>query len=190
MSRKLKLQVQISIDGFIAGHNGEMDWIQWNWGDDIKKYVAELTDSIDTIIMGRKLAQGFIPHWSKVAENPNNSEYEFAKKMIDPPKYIFTKTLENIEWPNTILLKGELQIEVNRMKDRLGKDIIVYGGAEFVSNLIKEELIDELHLFVNPTAIGKGLPIFNQLTKTQKLKLIDSRTFNCGINLLAYRLEK
>ena len=72
--RKLKLQVQMSIDGFIAGPNGEMDWMNVNWGDDINNYVANITEPIDTIVLGRKLAEGFIPYWAGVAANPDNPE--------------------------------------------------------------------------------------------------------------------
>lgn len=189
MSRKLKLQVQISVDGFIAGENGEMDWMTWNWGDDIKNYVKELTDSMDTIILGRKLAEGFIPHWLAIAEDPKNPEYEFGKQMTDPHKVIFTKTLDNVEWKTTELAKGNLVEEINRLKSQNGKDIIVYGGAEFVSNLIKEGLIDELHLFVNPAAIGKGMSIFNKLDQKQDLILFHSQAFDCGINVLSYSLK-
>ncbi|MCB0753781.1 MAG: dihydrofolate reductase [Ignavibacteriae bacterium] len=189
MGRKLKLQVQISIDGFIAGPNGEMDFFTWNWSNDIKKYVTELTNSMDTIILGRKLAQGFIPHWLTIAENINNPEYEFGKQMTDPRKIIFTKTLDNVDWKTTELAKGDLVQEINKLKNESGKDIIVYGGAEFVSNLLKESLIDELHLFVNPVAIGKGLPIFQNLDKKQEFKLLHTQAFDCGINVIAYKLK-
>lgn len=190
MNRKLKLQVQISIDGFIAGPNGEMDWLQWNWSDDIKKYVAELTDSIDTIILGRKLAEGFIPHWQNIASDPNSPEFEAGNIFSDTPKVVFSKTLKDSIWDRTVLAKGSLADEVNKLKSEYGKDIITYGGAEFVSNLFKEKLIDELHLFVNPTAIGNGMPIFKDLTKNQNFSLIHSQAFKCGINLLTYELKE
>ena len=189
MSRKLKLQIQMSVDGFIAGPNGEMDFMTWNWGDDIKNYVGELTNSMDTIILGRKLAQGFIPHWLSVAEDPNNPEYPFAKLMTDPRKVIFTKTLDKVEWKTTELAKGNLTEEINKLKNENGKDIIAYGGAEFASNLIKEGLIDELHLFVNPVAIGKGMSIFKAINEKQDFKLLHSQSFDCGINVLAFSLK-
>ncbi len=190
MGRKLKLQVQISIDGYIAGPNGEMDFMTWTWGDDIKNYVTELTSSMDTIILGRKLAQGFIPHWLAVGEDPKSPEYEFARKMTDPRKIIFTKTLDSVTWKTTELAKGDLVEEINKLKYEAGKDIIVYGGAEFVSNLIKEGLIDEFHLFINPVAVGNGLPIFKALSDKQNFKLLHSKAFDCGINVLAYELKK
>ena len=109
--------------------------------------------------------------------------------MTDPRKIIFTKTLDKVEWKTTELAKGNLAEEINKLKNENGKDIIAYGGAEFVSNLIKEGLIDELHLFVNPVAIGKGMPIFQELNKKQDFKLLHSQAFDCGINVLAYSLK-
>ena len=189
MSRKLKLQMQMSVDGYIAGPNGEMNFMTWNWGDDLKKYVAELTNSMDTIILGRKLAEGFIPHWLAAGEDPSNPEYEFAKKMTDPRKIIFTKTLDSVDWKTTELAKDNFIEVINKLKNETGKDIIVYGGAEFVSNLIKKGLIDELHLFINPVAIGKGLSIFKNLKEKQDFKLLNSQSFECGINVLVYGLK-
>lgn len=106
--RKLKLQVEISIDGFISGPNGEMDWLEWNWDDKLKEYVADLTEPVDCIILGRKLAEGFIPHWANVAINPDDQEFTAGKKFTDTRKVVFTKTLEKSEWDNTVLAKGDL----------------------------------------------------------------------------------
>lgn len=179
--RKLKLQVQITVDGFVGGLNGEMDWISMNWGDDIKKYVGNLTDSVDTILLGRKLADGFILYWTSI--KPDNPDYPFACNMVNKPKVVFTKTLENHSGANTSLAKGELTEEVGKLKKQDGKGIIVYGGASFVSSLIKNNLIDEYHLFVNPAVIGKGLAIFNELGDRMNLKLVQSQTFDCGISV-------
>ncbi|MFA6596247.1 MAG: dihydrofolate reductase family protein [Ignavibacteriaceae bacterium] len=184
--RKLKLQVQMSIDGFIAGQNGEMDWMVWDWDDEIKKYVSEITEPVDCILMGKNLAAGFIPYWKNVASNPDDLQYQFGKKMTDTPKVVFTKTLDKSEWNNTVLAKGDLIEEVNNLKQQNGKDIIVYGGATFVSSLIKAGLIDEYNLFVNPTAIGAGMPIFKELDMKQNFTLKKAIAFECGIALLQY----
>ena len=119
--RKLKLQVQITVDGYIAGPNGEMDWMVWDWDDALKNYVTAITTPVDCIILGRKLAQDFIPHW---AANP---EQEGANKMNDTAKVVFTKTLDKSEWPNTVLAKGNLVDEIIQLKKQPGKDIIVYA---------------------------------------------------------------
>ncbi|MBC8047892.1 MAG: dihydrofolate reductase family protein, partial [Fimbriimonadaceae bacterium] len=103
---------------------------------------------------------------------------------------VFTKTLDEPEWDNTVLAKGELADEINKLKEQDGKDIIVYGGATFVSALIKEGLIDEYHLLINPTVIGNGMPIFKKLDSKQDLTLIRSKSFQCGIVLLNYELKR
>ncbi len=186
--RKLKLQVQMSIDGFIAGPNGEMDWMAWNWDDALKNYVSELTASMDTILLGRKMAGGFIGHWSNTVSNTEDPSYAFGKIMMDTPKVVFTQTLDRSEWPNTVLAKGGLAEEVKKLKNQEGKDIIVYGGASFDASLIKEGLIDEFHLFINPSIIGNGLSIFKEVTDKQNLKLVKSIAFDCGIVVLHYTL--
>jgi dihydrofolate reductase len=184
--RKLKLQVQMTLDGFIAGINGEMDWITWNWDEELKNYVIELTETIDCILLGRVLAQGFIPHWSAKAANLETAEF-FDHKMNDTPKVVFSKTLETIEWENTILASGDFVEEITNLKQQNGKDMIVYGGANFVANLIRFNLIDEYHLFVNPTAIGNGMSIFKNLEEKLKLNLVKSTAFECGIVVLCYK---
>ena len=140
----------MSVDGYIAGPNGEMDWmVTWNWDDKLKKYVDELTQSVDTILLGRKMTNGFISYWSDVMSKPDDPEYMFAKKLIETPKIVFSKTLEKSEWINTEISKGDLRTEIIRIKNQQGRDIIVYGGASFDSSLIKEKLIDEFYLFIN-----------------------------------------
>jgi dihydrofolate reductase len=184
--RKLKLQMQVSVDGYISGPNGEMDWMTWSWDDEIKKYVTDITEPVDCIILGRKLAQGFIPHWTLAASNQENPEHEFAKKMTDTQKVVFTKTLDKSNWDNTILAKDDIVDEIHALKNQKGNDIIVYGGGTFVSALIKAGLIDEYHIFVNPAAIGKGVPLFKDLDKRRDLTLKKSIAFPCGIVVLYY----
>jgi dihydrofolate reductase len=188
--RKLKLQVQMSVDGYIAGPNGEMDWLVWNWDDKLKEYVNGLTESVDTILLGRKMTEGFISYWSDVMTKPDDPWYAFAKRMIEIPKVVFTKTLNKSQWVNTDIATGDLTDEVNKLKRREGKDIIVYGGASFDSSLIKAGLIDEFHLFVNPAAIGNGMTIFKELNEMLKFTLAKSITFDCGVVLLRYEPKR
>ena len=188
--RKLKLQVQMSVDGYIAGPNGEMDWMVWNWDDKLKEYVNELTEPVDSILLGRKMTEGFISYWSDVMTKPDNPDYAFAKKMIEIPKVVFTKTLNKSDWVNTDIATGDLTDEINKLKNQNGKDIIVYGGASFDSSLIKAGLIDELHLFVNPAAIGNGMTIFKDLNEMQKFTLVKSIAFDCGIVALHYEPKR
>jgi dihydrofolate reductase len=184
----------MSVDGYIAGPNGEMDWmVEWNWDDKLKKYVDELTQSVDTILLGRKMTNGFISYWSDVMNKPDDPEYMFAKKLIETPKIVFSKTLDKSEWINTEISKGDLRTEIIRIKNQQGRDIIVYGGASFDSSLIKEKLIDEFYLFINPVTVGTGMSIFKDLNDIQKFTLIESIesiAFDCGIVLLHYETMK
>jgi dihydrofolate reductase len=185
--RKLKLQVQVSIDGYISGSNGEMDWMNFDWSDDIKKYVDEITKPVDTILLGKNLAMGFIPHWSAVANDKDNPEQEAGITYTRIPKIVFSKTLYKSEWENTEIENGDFVEKINSLKQQSGNDIIVYGGGRFVSSLIKEKLIDELHLFINPAILGKGIPIFQDVNTVQQLNLISSKYFDCGIIVLVYK---
>jgi dihydrofolate reductase len=186
--RKLKLQVQISIDGCIAGPNNEMDWLI----RDIKnlKYIHGIAESVDTILMGRKMVDEFIPYWTDVMNKPGDPMYTFAKKMIEIPKVVFTKTLNKSDWVNTELAKGDIKDEVTKLKYQKGKDILVYGGASLDSSLIKENLIDEFYLFVNPIVMGNGKNIFKDIKEIQKLTLIESKVLDYGLVLLHYEVKK
>lgn len=188
--RKLKLQVQMSIDGFIAGPNGEMDWLVFDWDNEINQYVKELTEPVDCIVLGRKLAQGFIPHWAGVAANPEAPDFAAGQKFSGTPKVVFTKTLEKSDWEHTVLAKGDLVDEITKLKKQAGGDMIAYGGGTFVSSLIKANLIDEYHLFVNPAAVGRGMSIFGELEGRLALKLKRSLSFPCGIVVLCYVPQK
>jgi dihydrofolate reductase len=186
--RKLRLQVQISVDGCIAGPNNEMDWLVWD--DKYIKYINDITESVDTIIMGRKMVDGFIPFWTEVMNKPDDPMNAIAKKMIEIPKIVFTKTINKSRWINTDIATGDLKDEITKLKNQNGGDIIVYGGVSFDSSLIKEKLIDEFYLFVNPVAIGNGKTIFKDLEVIQKLTLIESKVFDCGLVLLHYEVKK
>jgi dihydrofolate reductase len=184
--RKLRLQVQISVDGCIAGPNGEMDWMVGLLDDELIKYSYKITEPVDTILLGRKMTDVFISYWLNVLNKPDDPRYAFSKKMIETPKVVFTKTLNKSTWINTDIATGNLIEEVSMIKSQNGGVIIVYGGASFDSSLIKEKLIDEFYLFINPVAIGNGMPIFKDLNETQKYTLIESKAFECGIVLLRY----
>ena len=188
--RKLKLQVQMTVDGFIAGPNGEMDFGVWDWDDALKQYVTDLTEPVDCIVLGRKLAAGFIPHWAGVAADPAHPEHTAGIKFTTTPKVVFTKTLDQAPWENTVLATGDLVDEITALKAQPGQDIIAYGGASFVASLIRHGLIDEYYLFVNPAAIGRGLAIFSELDGKQELTLVDATPFACGIVVLHYALRR
>ena len=186
--RKLHLQMQMSVDGFVStGSNDEQKWVTWAWAE-IRHYVLDLAGSADTGIIGRKLAGDYIPYWLYTFAKPEDPMYEVAKIKATQKKIVFTKTLETSEWQNTELAKGNLVEEVIKLKSQSGKNIVVYGGSSFVSALLKERLIDEFHFFVNPIALSRGISVFSQLEAWQALRLKKVIPFDSGIVLLNYEL--
>jgi dihydrofolate reductase len=181
--RKFKLQVQTTVDGYMGGPNGEMDWMTVPWTDDASAYSNALHESVDLIVLGRKLAEGFIPAWASRPEYETQESIDF---MNNTPKVVISNTLTESAWENAVVAGGDLAETVKRLKGEPGGDMIAYGGSTLVSSLIAEGLLDELHLFVNPTAIGAGIPVFPTLEGGQKLRRIAAQPFECGITALQY----
>jgi dihydrofolate reductase len=182
--------MQLSLDGYNStGPNDEQKWVTWAW-DEIQHDVLALAAGCDTELIGRKLAEDYIPYWNETLNQPDSEMFETARIKAAQKKIVFTKTLDKSIWPNTEIAKGDLAEEVNRLKNQSSKDIIVYGGSAFVASLVKEQLIDEFYLYMNPIALGQGVALFNQLNAWQPLKLIQSKTFDCGIVLLQYARQE
>lgn len=175
----------MSLDGFVAGPNGEGDWIIRS--DEGRQFINSLIDSSGTILMGRKMIDGFMNYWENIADNqPESPYFAFAKKMVDTPKIVFSRKLDASAWTNTVLAKGNLIDEIANLKNQNGQDLLVYGGADFVASLIKENLIDEYNLVVNPVILGKGMTIFDKTENRLNLELIESQRFDTGSLFLRY----
>ena len=185
--RKLKLQMNITIDGFVAGLKGEVDWMASPTDELQLKLLNELTESMDTMIMGRGMVNEFTTYWENIVNNePNSPEYPYEKIFVDTPKIIFSRTVTSVKGKNTTVENDDLVQAINKLKRQSGKDIIVYGGANFVSNLLRNNLVDELYLFVNPLAIGEGLRIFHDRVN---LSFINSTSYANGIIANQYQQQ-
>jgi dihydrofolate reductase len=180
--RKLKLQMRITVDGFVAGPEGQLDWMPWTMDEKLLEYINHLTDTSDTILLGRKMTGGFITHWEHAITQPESPA--FARKMVDLPKVVFSKTLNHVDGQNVRGGDGDLSEAVNELKRAPGNDIVVYGGATFVSSLIENGLIDELNFFVSPVAIGNGMRIFKDRLP---FTLAASVAYPSGIVVNTYR---
>lgn len=187
--------MQITVDGYVGGPNGDHDWRIWNWDDKLKAFAYPLRDTCDTILLGGKMAEVFIPHFEETVDNLQagngdkalDEKFAYADRMVNMPKIVFSKTLKTLDGKNVSVENGDLVTAIKNLKHKEGKDMIVYGGVEFVSNLIKEGLIDEFNFFVNPVMIGKGLKISDLLEHRQKLSLISTTGYACGISVLVFR---
>ena len=180
-TRKLKLQVQMTVDGFVAGPDGQLDWMTRNLDEGVIARIVQITDASDTILLGRKMTDGFIKYWEAVL--PESPDYVFAQRMVDTPKVVFSKTLTRVEGKNVRVESGDLVQAVNALKRQSGKDIVVYGGATFVSALIEHDLIDELNIFVNPVTIGRGMRIFKD---RKALRSTGATAFPSGVVINTY----
>lgn len=180
--RTFKLQVQTTVDGYMGGPDGEMDWAAAPWTDDVNGYVEGLMASVDTIVLGRRLAEGFIPAW---AARPENESEEAIDWMNETSKVVISDSLRESPWDGATVRGGDLAQIVNGLKAQPGGDLITYGGGTLVRGLIAAGLLDELHLFVNPTAIGAGIPVFPR-NSHQHLRLVASTPFECGITALHF----
>ena len=183
--RNLKLQMQMSIDGFVVGPNGESDF-HFIAGPDATNFqkIIDIADSSDTILLGSKMTPGFIRHWENVVDNePGSPAYPLAKLMVDLRKIVFSRTQSDIKGRNLEVENGDLATAVNKLKAQPGKDILVYGGASFATSLVSANLIDEYYIIRNPVAIGGGISIFKE---KKILKLDSSIQFKNGKILEKY----
>jgi dihydrofolate reductase len=183
--RKLKLQMQMTIDGFVGGPNGENDWVFISGPDEVAlQKVIEIADSCDTILLGRKMTREFVGHWENVVDNQPDSPWNaLAQLMVNHRKIAFSRTETAIPGRNLEVENGDLATAVQALKNQPGKDILVYGGADFVSSLISLNLIDEYYFFICPIAIGDGLTIFKE---RKVLKLENSISYKSGKVLNKY----
>jgi dihydrofolate reductase len=181
--RRLKLQMQITIDGFVAGPEGQLDWMTRAMDERLLAFMNDLVDTSDTILLGRKMTEGFVTYWEHVITRPDSPEYSFGRKMVETQKVVFSKTVSRVDGRNVRVENGPLVEAVGRLKSEAGKDLLVYGGATFVSSLIEHGLIDELNLFVNPVAIGEGMRVFDSRTP---LELTASTAYAGGVVVNRY----
>lgn len=178
--RKVILGMNISLDGFVAGPNGELDWIFPNVTPEQMAVVGQLTMSVDTMILGRNT---YLEQEAAFSKEVN----ELASAMNSLNKVVFSKTLDKVAWQNSRLALDDPFEEINKLKQQSGKNIYVSGGASFAKSLLESDLIDELHLFVHPVILGAGKPIFSESSEKRSLKLDNVTTFSTGVVHLHYQ---
>jgi len=184
--RKIKLQIQVSINGKMVGEDGSMDWMLLPWSKDLEQYVDKLTSEADTILLGRKLAEGFIPHWQNVASDHTHPEHEAGKVFSNMRQIVLSRNKEDFKLPD-IEVCSDLPELVSQLKLTRGKDVMVYGGCEFVNSLLAGSLVDEVHLFVNPAMVTGGVSLFNDIPAMQRFTLLEVLPSSCGIVVLVYK---
>ena len=181
--RKLLMSMMVTLDGYFAGPNGEIDW--HNVDAEFNEYADELLTSVDALVFGRVTYQMMASYWP--TPYANDDDPIIAAKMNATSKVVFSHTLETVEWNNTTLVKGRLEDEVARLKQAPGKDIALFGSGSLVSALTQHHLIDEYRVIVNPVVLGQGRPLFEGLSDRVRLQLLRTQPFRSGNVLLVYQ---
>jgi dihydrofolate reductase len=190
--RKVILFMHMSLDGFVCGPNDEMDWTTMD-DDGIGEYlIPELQKTVDTMLVGRILYQGFEQYWPTVPENPasNPKLVAFAHWMADTPKLVFSNTLKKVNWKNSRLATSDPTNTVEQLKKEAGGDMVIFGGASLAAHFVKHNLVDEYRIKLEPVALGKGKSLYQGLPSRLKLNLVRSKTFSSGVAALHYDIIK
>ncbi len=184
MARKLIYAMGVSLDGFIAGPDGGIDWAAPD--DELHRFHNEQTRELGAHLCGRRLYETMV-YWETADQDPSigEPELEFARIWRSLPKVVFSKTLDKVEGKARLATDGVAE-EVAKLKDQPGKDLAV-GGAGLASTCAKLGLIDEYRLFVSPVVLGGGTPFFPALDDSIDLELVEMRTFGSRVVYLRYR---
>jgi dihydrofolate reductase len=188
--RKILSFMHISLDGFVAGVNGEMDWIKVD--EEIFDHVRKRIGEGDTGLYGRVTYQMMENFWPTAADKPTASrhEIEHSKWYKKAHKVVLSKTMKDAGSSNTTIINYNLPQRINEIKQQEGKDILLFGSPTATHSLIQLNLIDGYWLFVNPIILGQGIPLFVDIKDRIKLKLLATRQFTCGVTELSYTVER
>jgi len=175
------LFVHTSLDGFVAGPQGEMDWITVN--DEIFDFVTHLTDDAGMALYGRVTYEMMEGYWPTAGDQPNASRHdiEHAKWYKNIPKIVLSKTMAGKEIANTLIISDNLTDEINRLKQGKGKNILMFGSPGAAHALRAEDLVDGYWLFVTPVLLGQGIPVFKNIGAQATLTLMESHIFSSGV---------
>lgn len=183
--RKIVLEIAPSVDGYIEGPDGELDWV--NFGEESIAYANKFLSNFDTIFFGRKAYENF--GLRSIEESQSPGERLFYEAVNRMRKYVFTRTQKHVEG-NGMVINDNLKEEVDRIRNENGKDIWLCGGAEIIRTFIDLDLIDIYRLAIQPTALGSGKPGFKGLKGQLDLDLMKTESLGSGVVVLHYELPK
>lgn len=187
--RKIISFMHISLDGFVAGLNGEMDWIKVD--DEIFDYVGKRISGGNTAVYGRVTFQMMENYWPSAGDKPTATKHdiEHSNWYSKVHKVVLSKTLEKSGLLNTTIISDNLADSINEIKQQAGEDILLFGSPTATHSLMQQNLIDGYWLFVNPIILGQGIPLFVDIRDNIKLTLLNTRQFNCGVTELNYIVQ-
>ncbi|MBA4056526.1 MAG: dihydrofolate reductase [Marivirga sp.] len=188
--RKLVLFMHASLDGFVGGTKGEMDWIKVD--EAMFDSAALRTAESDLALYGRVTYEMMDSYWPTAADQPNATKHdiEHSTWYNKVSKVIVSKSMEGKKLKNATIVSDNIGMEISKIKQHRGKDILIFGSPSTSHTLMQADLIDEFWIFVNPMILGEGIPLFTGLKERQKLKLLESKTFASGVVCLHYERDR
>ncbi|MEJ7681862.1 MAG: dihydrofolate reductase family protein [Segetibacter sp.] len=190
--RKIIVSMNVTLDGFMAGPDCELDWHFKCWTKDMGEALCRQLSQADTILLGRITYSAMAKYWPSKINDPSlrGEDFAFADMMNNYFKIVFSGTLTNPVWNNSKPVNGNFKDEITALKKQPGKDMIVYGSGKLVNALMHFSLVDEYQLWVHPVILGKGKLLFSHLHERLDIKLVNSKTFSSGVILLHYQTIK
>lgn len=176
--RKAIVSNMMSLDGYLEGAKRELDWHVVD--EEFFAYAAEMLNSVDTILFGRRTYEMMAAYWPQAAADA------IAEKMNGLPKVVFSRSLKSADWAHTTVLRGEAQKHVQALKQAPGGDMVILGSGALASSLLEAGLIDEYRVILNPVVLGAGRSLFQGMRERVRLRLRRVRPFRSGVVLLAY----
>jgi dihydrofolate reductase len=188
--RKIISFMHISLDGFVAGPNGEMDWIKVD--EEIFDHVGKRISETDTALYGRVTYQMMENYWPTAGDRPEASRHdrEHSKWYSNAHKVVLSKTIKGADQINSTIISDNLLDRINEIKGGGSKEILLFGSPTATHSLIQLNLVDGYWLFVNPIILGKGIPLFTDIKEKIKLKLLATQQFTSGVTELRYTVDR
>lgn len=189
--KRLILQMQMSMDGFMHADDPSLDWTLWNWGETcpwdeaLKQRFNKTFAGIDTVLLsGPMAANGYIDHWTRMCElRAGDPDFSFTERIVAAHKRVISRSVDAVRQPRTTIGRGTLPEELAALKQGQGGNIICFGGVSFAAALLAADLVDELQLYVNPSVIVAGSSIFKE---ARRMRCIDAASYDCGIVVQRY----
>lgn len=188
--RKIISFMHMSLDGFVAGSKGEMDWIKVD--EEIFDHVGKRIGETRAALYGRVTYQMMESYWPAAGEEPDASKHdiEHSKWYNKVHKIVLSKTMKEADLTNTTIISDNLSQRINEIKQQEGSEILLFGSPTATHALIEQNLIDGYWLFINPIILGRGIPLFVGIKDKIKLKLLTTRQFTCGVTELNYIVDR
>ena len=188
--RKIVLSLHMSLDGFVAGPNGEMDWIKLD--DELFDLVGKATNEADTALYGRVTYQMMQSYWPTAGDEPGASKHdkEHSAWYNRVQKFVISKSMKGLNIDKTTIISDNVAGEIKKLKNEKGGNIIMFGSPSAAHTLIQDNLIDEYWLFVNPVLLAEGIPVFSKIKGRIGLELVKVERFSCGVTGLNYSVKK